>query len=314
MPNRMPRRSSSSSAWTGVHMARERLTIGTRGSQLALKQTELVAGLLHAAHPGLQIDLEIIQTRGDVILDQALSRIGDKGLFVTEIERALLDGRIDLAVHSCKDLPSEIPEGLTLAAFPARADPRDALISRHDLSLDHLPRGARIGTSSLRRACQLRAYRPDFDVVDLRGNVDTRLRKAMTADYDAVILAAAGLQRLALVDAITELLDPAVMLPAVAQGALAVECRADDREVVQLVAALDDEPTPLVVQVERAFLARLQGGCQVPLAAYATAVRGETADRAWELHLRGLVGTADGVQVIRGERHGVDTEECELGV
>jgi hydroxymethylbilane synthase len=294
-------------------MARERLTIGTRGSQLALKQTELVAGLLRAAHPGLQVDLEIIQTKGDVILDRALSRIGDKGLFVTEIEQALLDGRIDLAVHSCKDLPSGTPDGLTLAAFPARADARDALISRHSLSLDRLPRGARIGTSSLRRACQLRAYRPDFDVIDLRGNVDTRLRKATAGDYDAVILAAAGLGRLDLEGAITELLDPDVMLPAVAQGALAIECRTDDCEVVDLVAALDDRPTRLVVQAERAFLARLQGGCQVPLAAYATAVRGETADGAWELHLRGLVGTADGVQVIRGERRGAGTEACELG-
>jgi hydroxymethylbilane synthase len=294
-------------------MARERLTIGTRGSQLALKQTELVAGLLQAAHPGLQIELEIIQTKGDVILDRALSRIGDKGLFVTEIERALLDGRIDLAVHSCKDLPSETPEGLTLAAFPARADARDALISRHDLSLDHLPRGARIGTSSLRRACQLRAYRPDFDVVDLRGNVDTRLRRAMTADYDAVILAAAGLQRLALDPAITELLDPAVMLPAVAQGALALECRADDREVVDLVAALDDRPTRLAVQAERAFLARLQGGCQVPLAAYAMVTWHEAADGAWAIHVRGLVGTADGVQVIRGERRGAGTEAYAIG-
>lgn len=295
-------------------MARERITIGTRGSQLALQQTDLVAGLLRAAHPRLEVDLEIIQTKGDLILDRALSRIGDKGLFVTEIEQALLAGRIDLAVHSAKDLPSETPAGLLLAAFPARADARDALIARHGLSLDRLSRGARIGTSSLRRACQLRAYRPDFDIIDLRGNVDTRLRKSLTDDYDAVILAVAGLQRLGYEGRITEFLDPEVMLPAVAQGALALECRADDRDVVALVAALDHGPARLAVQAERAFLARLQGGCQVPLAAYATVSRRETASDEWDLYLRGLVGTADGMQVIRGERCGAGAEASDLGI
>ncbi len=292
-------------------MAPKRLRIGTRGSQLALNQTELVAGLLRRAHLDLQVDLQIIQTKGDLILDRALSRIGDKGLFVTEIEAALLDGHIDLAVHSCKDLPSEVPASLILAAFPARADARDALISRHGLGLDRLPHAARIGTSSLRRACQLRRYRPDLEVVDLRGNVDTRLRKALTHDYDAIVLASAGLSRLDLAGSVTEFLEPEIMLPAVAQGALGLECRADAAELIGLVAVLDDRATRWEVEAERAFLARLQGGCQVPLAAYATVSQARSGE--WDLCIRGLVGTADGVQVVRGEQRGPACTARELG-
>ncbi len=252
------------------------ILLGTRGSPLALAQSEYVRALLLSAHPDLQIETTIIQTKGDLILDRALSRIGDKGLFVTEIENALLQGRIDLAVHSCKDLPSVTPDGLVLAAFPARADARDVLISRHGLTLDRLPHGARVGTSSLRRACQLRAYRPDIEIVNIRGNVDTRLRKAMTEDYDAIVLAAAGLQRLALLDRVTEFLDPSLMLPAVAQGTLAIECRAGDPGLLELLGTLDDPATRLVTTAERALLRRLEGGCQVPIAAYATTV-GATA-------------------------------------
>ncbi len=297
-------------------MARETVTIGTRGSQLALAQAEWVSARLCEAHPGLRVELQIIQTKGDVILDRALSRIGDKGLFVTEIESALVEGRVDLAVHSCKDLPSETPEALVLASFPARADARDVLVSRHGHGLGHLPHGARIGTSSLRRACQLRAYRPDFDVVNLRGNVDTRLRKAATADYDAIVLAAAGLERLGRIDAVTEYLDPQVMLPAVAQGALAVECRAEDHEMRQLLAPLDDAATRAAVLAERAFLRRLEGGCQVPIAAYATISweLGVVALGSGTVHLRGLVGTADGTQIIRGERHGPVDQALSIGV
>jgi hydroxymethylbilane synthase len=294
-------------------MARERLVIGTRGSQLALTQAEAVASLLRQVYPRLAVELAVIQTKGDRILDRALSRIGDKGLFVSEIEAALVERRVDLAVHSCKDLPSETPDELILAAFPRRADARDALVSPTGARLADLPHGARIGTSSLRRACQLRAYRPDFEVIDLRGNVDTRLRKAHSGDYDAIVLAAAGLQRLNRVDAIVELLGPDVMLPAVAQGALAIECRADDAELRDLLASVDDPATRLAVIAERSFLARLQGGCQVPLAAHATVDRRAGDPMVWAIDLRGLVGTVDGMQVIRGEQTGGGMEAAAIG-
>ncbi len=277
--------------------------IGTRGSKLALAQSEMVMTALEARHPGVVIEMLVITTKGDQILDRALSRIGDKGLFVTEIENALLDGRIDLAVHSSKDLPSVTPDGLVLGAFPHRADPRDVLISRHGLGLADLPHGARIGTSSLRRACQLHAFRDDFDVINLRGNVDTRLRKAETDEYDAIVLAAAGLDRLDLSAHITEHLTPDLMLPAVAQGALAIECRADDRETLDLIAVLDDAPTHAAVLAERACLRRLEGGCQVPIAAYAE-IAGDV------LTIRGLVGTPDGMQIVRATEQGA-TEDAE---
>lgn len=284
-----------------------KLILATRGSKLALAQAETIAAMLRAAHAGLEVELQIIQTKGDLVLDRALSRIGDKGLFVKEIEQALLDHTADLAVHSCKDLPSVLPDQLILAAFPRRADPRDVLISRHNLRLQDLPTGAIIGTSSLRRACQIRHLRPDVQVIDLRGNVDTRLRKAQSEDYDAIILAAAGLERLDLSDAVTEVFAPETVLPAVAQGALAVECRADDAEVRELLAALNDATTEQVVRAERAFLARLEGGCQVPIAAHAT------IDGA-ALQLHGLIGTPDGAQVVRGERTGTLDDPTAIGV
>lgn len=289
------------------------IMLGTRGSPLALAQSEYVRALLREANPGLQIETTIIQTKGDLVLDRALSRIGDKGLFVTEIEDALLHGRIDLAVHSCKDLPSVTPDGLVLAAFPARADARDALVSRHGLTLDQLPRGARVGTSSLRRACQLQAYRPDIEIVNIRGNVDTRLRKAMTDDYDAIVLAVAGLQRLNLLDRVTEFLDPSLMLPAVAQGTLAIECRADDPGLRELLGTLDDPATRLVTTAERALLRRLEGGCQVPIAAYATTAGATAAPDGWHVHLRGLVGTPDGAHVVRGAMGDTGASAEELG-
>jgi hydroxymethylbilane synthase len=284
-----------------------KLVLATRGSKLALAQAQMVAALLRSAHPGLEIELQIIQTKGDLVLDRALSRIGDKGLFVKEIEQALLDHSADLAVHSCKDLPSVLPEPLTLAAFPRRADPRDVLISRHQQRLQELPTGAIIGTSSLRRACQIRHLRPDLQVVDLRGNVDTRLRKAQTAEYDAIVLAAAGLERLDLSAVVTEIFPPDMLLPAVAQGALAIECRADDAELRELLAALNDATTERAVLAERAFLARLEGGCQVPIAAHAT-IDGD------ELRLHGLIGTTDGAQVLRGEQRGTIHDPAAAGV
>ncbi len=283
-----------------------RLRLATRGSKLALAQSHMVAAMLRAAHPGLEVDLVIIQTVGDAVQDRALSQIGDKGVFVKELEQALLRNEADFAVHSCKDLESVTPDGLVLAAFPPRADARDVLISRHGLGLQDLPMGARIGTSSLRRACQIKYMRPDAEIVTLRGNVDTRLRKAQTDDYDAIVLAAAGLERLHLDDVVTEVLDVDTFVPMVAQGVIAVECRSDDREVRDLLQPLNHEPTALAVRIERQFLARLAGGCQIPIAAHAT-YEGE------QVRLRSLIGTPDGTHVVRGERTASLTDASMLG-
>lgn len=289
--------------------------LGTRGSRLALAQSTMIADALRAAHPGLEVELRIITTRGDRILDVALSAVGDKGLFVKELEQALLAEEVDFCVHSCKDMPSVVPEGLILAAFPERVDPRDMLVLREDgpasdrATLEALPRGAVVGTSSLRRACQIRALRPDLELRDVRGNVDTRLRKLAEGRYDALVLATAGLERLGLFDADGRLRSdgatfvaapvPAeTMLPAVAQGILVIECRADDADTQALLAPLDHGPSRAAALAERAFLRRLEGGCQVPIAAYATP---DAPDR---LRLRGLVGSLDGTTVVRGERSG----------
>jgi len=284
-----------------------KLVVATRGSKLALAQSEMVAAQLRALHPGLELELQIIQTKGDLVLDRALSKIGDKGLFVKEIEQALLDQTADVAVHSCKDLPSTTPEGLLLVAFPQRANPHDVLISRHKLRLAELPPGARVGTSSLRRACQVLHHRPDLQIVDLRGNVDTRLRKAQTEEYDAIILAAAGLERLDLGDVVTEVFSAGVLVPMVAQGALAVECRAEDEHVQTLLAPLNHRLTEIAVRAERAFLRRLEGGCQVPIAAYAIVENDQ-------LRLQGLIGLPDGSRVVRGEHVGASTDAELIGV
>lgn len=286
-------------------MTANRLTIGTRGSKLALTQTELVRQALLRAHPGLEIELERITTRGDLLLDRPLSALGDKGLFVAEIEQALRDGRVDLAVHSAKDLPSTLPPDMVLAAVLPREDPRDVLVTRDGArDLDDLPQGARVGTSSLRRTCQLLHRRPDLQVEHLRGNVDTRLRRLREGQYDAIVLAAAGLHRLG-VDLPVRYLEPEVMLPAVGQGALGVEARADDRAVLDLLASLEDAATRVAVTAERAFLARIGGGCQVPVGAYAR-VDGDT------LLLVGLIGARDG-RVVRGQLAGRATEPERLG-
>lgn len=290
------------------------LTIGTRGSPLALVQSEYVAAELRRLHPAYTVTLQVITTTGDRVLDVALSQVGDKGLFVKEIEHALLDGSVQLAVHSCKDMPSQQPDGLMLVAFPRRANPHDALVLRANLALTHpvtvgsLPSGAVVGTSSLRRVSQLRALRPDVTVKDVRGNLTTRLQKLDSGQYDALILAAAGLERQGLPERISSVIDSNTMLPAVAQGALAIEVRSDDHATRALVAALDDAPTRTAVLAERAMLRRLEGGCQVPIAAHATLDEsGET------LHLRGLVAALDGSRIIRGERRGAVADAEQLG-
>jgi hydroxymethylbilane synthase len=280
------------------------VTIGTRSSKLALAQTNMVRAALLAGNPGLVVEIEHITTKGDVILDRPLAAIGDKGLFVTEIEEALRAGRVDLAVHSAKDLPSELPPDMELAAFPPREDPRDALIS-HAGRLFELPEGALVGTSSLRRTCQLRALRPDLRVEDLRGNVDTRLRKLHEGRYDAIVLAAAGLIRLGLAHEITEELPPALMLPAVGQGVMGIEVRAGDEGIAALLAPLDNRAARLAITAERAFLARIGGGCQVPVGAFAR-LEGE------KLHLAGLIGARDG-RTVRGELRGSAAEPAALG-
>ncbi len=290
------------------------LTIGTRGSPLALVQSEYVAAELRRLHPAYTVTLQVITTTGDRVLDVALSQVGDKGLFVKEIEHALLDGSVQLAVHSGKDMPSQQPDGLMLAAFPRRANPHDALVLRANLALTHpvtlgsLPTGAVVGTSSLRRISQLRALRPDVTVKDVRGNLVTRLHKLDSGQYDALILAAAGLERQGLPERISSIIDSNAMLPAVAQGALAIEVRSDDHATRELVAALDDAHTRTAVLAERAMLRRLEGGCQVPIAAHAT-----LDDSGDSLHLRGLVAALDGSRIIRGERRGATRDAVQLG-
>ena len=283
--------------------------IGTRGSKLALAQAEAVRRMLLESHPGLDVELRVITTKGDLILDRPLAAIGDKGLFVKEIEAALLAGEIDLAVHSGKDLPSQNPDGLVLAAFPRRADPRDALISADGRRLEDLPAGALVGTSSLRRSCQLLVLRPDLRVETLRGNVDTRLRHLEEGRYDAILLAVAGLQRLGMAGKITQAIDPVLMVPAVAQGALALQCRADDAETLRLLRPLDDEPTRIAVLAERALLRRLEGGCQVPIGGFAT-----LDDAGATLRLSGLLGTPDGSHVVRVTRSAPVARAERLGV
>jgi len=282
-----------------------RVVIGTRASALALWQANWVKEELESLHPGLAVLLQTIHTRGDKLLDAHLARIGGKGLFVTEIELALARGEIDLAVHSLKDLPTEQPAGLTIAAVPPREDARDALVSRHGLRLADLPVGATIGTSSLRRSAQLLAFRPDFIIANLRGNLDTRLRKAAT-DYDGVVLAVAGLRRLNAVDRVVEVLSTDVCLPAVGQGALAIETRADDDAVRALVAPLEDPDTRAAVTAERALLHRLGGGCHVPVGAYA-AVTGN------ELALAAVVAHASGQPLLRADGRASLQDAASLG-
>lgn len=284
------------------------LVIGSRGSALALWQASHVAGKLRAIHPELNVRIQRITTRGDRVRDRALSLVGGKGLFVKEIESALLEGEVDLAVHSLKDMPTDLPDGLILGAIPERGDPRDALVARDGTStLATLAPGARVGTSSLRRQAQLLALRPDLEVADLRGNVDTRLNKVRDGPYEAALLAVAGLTRLGHADAISERLPVDVMLPAVGQGALGVEVRSGDGTAQALIAGIDHRPTREATSAERAFLRRLEGGCRVPIGAYAT-LDGE------QLCLQGLIALPDGTRLVRDEICGPAAQAARLGL
>jgi len=277
------------------------LIFATRPSALARWQTQWVINALQTISPNLECEEKIITTQGDKILYKPLPEIGGKGLFTQELESELLNGDVHCAVHSLKDLPVENPAGLTVGCIPARAEVRDALISAKGYTLSTLPKGASVGTSSLRRAAQILSLRPDLYTQSLRGNVDTRLRKAMDGQYDAIILAGAGLTRLGLDQHVTEWLSLDVMLPAPGQGALAVQCRADDQTTLNLLAALEDESTRKAVTAERAFLSGLGGGCSVPVAAYAQ-VENQT------ISLTGLVISVDGVKAIHVKRAGEDAK------
>jgi len=285
------------------------IKIGTRGSLLALWQADWVRDALLAHNPDLDIELVIIKTKGDKILDTPLAQVGGKGLFVKEIETAMLDAEIDLAVHSMKDMPSFIPEGLQIGAIPLRENPHDVLIShpRNPSVLSQLDDGARIGTCSLRRSAQLLNFRPDFQIMPLRGNLDTRLKKLESENLNAIILAAAGVLRLGLADRITEYINADIMLPAVGQGALCIETRADDPVIGPLIKHLNHPPTHIVVTGERAFLNHLEGGCQVPIAAH-----GHTDGQAFTL--TGLVASVDGKTCIKDTVSGLAENSANIGV
>ena len=286
---------------------RTSVVLGTRGSKLAVHQSEWVQARLKELAPHVTVTLRRIQTSGDKILDVPLAKIGGKGLFVKEIEESLLSGEIDLAVHSMKDVPTELPEGLDLLCIPFREDPRDALISRDGRMFKELPHGAKVGTSSLRRQSQLLQARPDLSISMLRGNLDTRLKKLRGGQFDAIVLAAAGLRRLGWEREITEYLAPEISLPAIGQGALGIEGRGDDLFLRSLLSGLEHAPTRTMVLAERALLHRLQGGCQVPIAAHAT-LNGS------DVTLEGLVASVDGKEIIRDRVRGTVADPESMGI
>jgi len=298
---------------------RDKIVIGTRGSMLALWQAEYVQRELMKACPGATVTLTKIKTTGDMILDVPLAKVGGKGLFVKEIEEAMLRGEIDLAVHSMKDVPTALPEPLHLSCMPEREDPRDAFLSKNYARFTELPKGGTVGSSSLRRQCQLMHVRPDIKVEQLRGNLDTRIRKMEEGLYDAIILAAAGIRRMGWAEKIKEYIDPEVSLPAIGQGAIGIECRKDDEFMNRVLkGALQHQDTWDAVVAERAFLTRLEGGCQVPIAAHARIIREGSSER---LRLVGLVGSVSGDRIIRdsvevavkdGEKAGVELAETLL--
>jgi hydroxymethylbilane synthase len=290
-----------------------KIVVGTRQSALALTQTGQVVDHLReiSLKFGIPCEFELkkIVTKGDRILDVTLSKVGGKGLFVKEIEQALMDGEIDLAVHSMKDMPWELPEGLTIGAIPLREDPRDCLITRGAASLDDLPQGAKVGTSSLRRSSQLQHYRPDLRIESIRGNIDSRLKKLESEGFDGILLAAAGLHRIGWTDRISSYLPTEVCLPAVGQGALCIECRVDDSFVHQLLQHYNDDRTALAVSAERSFLGKLNGGCQVPIGAYATIEEAVGASGTGEITMTGMVGSPDGKLMLKETMTGTDPEQ-----
>ncbi|WP_054956393.1 hydroxymethylbilane synthase [Paenibacillus dakarensis] len=297
------------------------IVVGSRQSALALTQTGQVIDDLKrlAREHGMEFDFEVkkIVTKGDRILDVTLSKVGGKGLFVKEIEQAMIEGEIDMAVHSMKDMPAVLPDGLTTGAVPRRQDPRDCLISLEADCLENLPHGAKVGTSSLRRSSQLKALRPDLELEWIRGNIDSRLRKLENGEYQAIILAAAGLKRMGWEDRITSYLPIETCLPAVGQGALGIECREDDEELLKLLSLYNDEETALTVAAERKYLNELNGGCQVPIGAYAVLVDA-SSDHSTEgpgmIHLTGMVGSPDGVTVLKESAQGTDPEAVGIEV
>lgn len=292
------------------------LTIATRGSRLALWQAEHIKALLEERH-GVRVELLVLKTKGDIILDVPLSKVGGKGLFVKEIEEALLDGRADLAVHSMKDVPMELPEGLVLGAVPERETPADLLLSFHHANLEALQQGARVGTSSLRRQAQILALRPDLKVSSLRGNVDTRIRKLREGEFDAIIMAAAGMKRLEISLPFMAALEHPAFLPAAGQGALGIEFKADREDIAALLKFLNHPETFARVEAERGFLAGLEGGCQVPIAAYAVLSEYTDSGRiapAAELILEGLVGDVEGKTIIRRTMRGAPAQARDLGL
>ena len=282
------------------------LKIATRKSPLALWQAEFVADRLRQLHPDLEVSLVPMSTKGDRVLDSPLAKIGGKGLFVKELEIAMLNGEADIAVHSTKDVPVELPEGLHLAIILKREAPTDAFVSNNFARFSELPLGAKVGTSSLRRTCQIRALRPDLEILDLRGNVNTRLGKLDASEYDAIILATSGLVRRGFQERITEEIPVEVSLPAIAQGALSLECRSDDDRINGLIAPLHHEISAACVLAERSLNARLEGGCQVPIAGHAVIDSGN-------LYLRGLVGAVDGSEILKGDIAGDPRNAEELG-
>ena len=287
----------------GVLLTEKIIRIATRRSPLALWQAEHVAERLQRIFPGCRTELVKMSTQGDKILDAPLAKIGGKGLFVKELEQGILEGAADIAVHSMKDVPIEFPDGLHLAAILTREDPTDAFVSLRYPTLHDLPANARIGTSSLRRQCQIKELYPGAEILSLRGNVNTRLSKLDAGEYDAIILATAGLKRLGMAERISHCLDVGISLPAIGQGAIGIECRVDDLEINTMLSALHDSETGLCVTAERAMNARLNGGCQVPIAGFAI-LQGK------QLFIRGLVGNPDGSVIYRAERTG-DTNKAE---
>ena len=294
-------------------MGKQRVIIGTRGSKLALWQAEWVKSELQRLNPGLEVELNKIKTTGDKILDVPLAMVGGKGLFVKEIEEALLSKGADLAVHSMKDVPTDFPGGLYLPVICRREDPRDAFITRKEnntwkiRSFSELPHGATVGTSSLRRSCQMLSLRPDLKIEQLRGNLDTRLRKLDEGRFDAIILAAAGVKRLGWADRITEIISMEISLPAIGQGAIGIECRTGDEFVNGLIAPLNHSETSVCVRAERACLKKLEGGCQVPIAAHARLMDGRIV-------MDGLVGSVTGDRIVRGHVTGSAEDAESLGI